>query len=56
VVNGGVILCGFGDANDGRAFATLQQAYPDREIVLVDARALFARGGGIHCITQQQPA
>ena len=56
VVNGGVILCGFDDANDGRAVASLQQAYPDREIVLVDARPLFARGGGIHCITQQQPA
>jgi agmatine deiminase len=56
VVNGAVILCGFGDANDGRAVASLQKAYPDREIVLVDARPLFARGGGIHCITQQQPA
>jgi len=56
VVNGGVVLCGFDDPNDGRAVATLQQAYPDREIVLVDARPLFARGGGIHCITQQQPA
>ncbi len=56
VVNGGVILCGFGDANDGRAIATLQAVYPEREIVLVDARPLFARGGGIHCITQQQPA
>ena len=30
-------------------------AYPGREVVLVDARPLFARGGGIHCITQQQP-
>lgn len=56
VVNGGVILCGFADANDGRAVAALQSVYPDREIVLVDARPLFARGGGIHCITQQQPA
>jgi agmatine deiminase len=35
--------------------ATVQSVYPDHEIVLVDARELFARGGGIHCITQQQP-
>ncbi len=56
IVNGGVILCGFDDPNDKRAIAALQLAYPGREIVLVDARAIFARGGGIHCITQQQPA
>ena len=56
LVNGGVILCGFNDANDQRAAETLQSVYPDRKIVLVDARPLFARGGGIHCITQQQPA
>jgi agmatine deiminase len=56
LVNGAVILCGFDDANDQRAVQTLQQVYPDRQIVLVDARELFARGGGIHCITQQQPS
>jgi agmatine deiminase len=56
LVNGGVILCGFNDENDQRAVDTLQQVYPDRKIVLIDARQLFARGGGIHCITQQQPA
>jgi agmatine deiminase len=55
LVNDAVILCGFEDANDQRAVQTLQQVYPDRKIVLVDARELFARGGGIHCITQQQP-
>jgi agmatine deiminase len=55
IVNGAVILCGFDDSNDGRAIATMQKVYPGREIVLVDARPLFARGGGIHCITQQQP-
>lgn len=55
LVNGAVILCGFDDVNDQRAVQTLQQVYPDRKIVLVDARELFARGGGIHCITQQQP-
>jgi agmatine deiminase len=56
IVNGGVILCSFDDPNDEVAKAILETAYPGREIVLVDARELFARGGGIHCITQQQPA
>ena len=55
LVNGGVILCAFDDENDEKARAILQDCYPDREIVLVDAREIFARGGGIHCITQQQP-
>lgn len=55
VCNGGVILCSFDDPGDERAAAVLRAAYPDRKIVLVDAREIFARGGGIHCITQQQP-
>ncbi|WP_282600279.1 agmatine deiminase family protein [Patulibacter sp. SYSU D01012] len=56
VVNGGVILCAFGEPEaDERAKAIMERAYPGREVVLVDARPLFARGGGIHCITQQQP-
>ena len=56
VVNGAVILCAFDDPADETARAIIAGAYPGREIVLVDARPIFARGGGIHCITQQQPA
>ena len=56
ICNGAVILCAFNDENDRVAKDILQRAYPSREIVLVDAREIFARGGGIHCITQQQPA
>lgn len=55
VVNGGVVLCAFDDPHDRVAAAILEEAYPGREVILVDARPLFARGGGIHCITQQQP-
>lgn len=52
VVNGGVIACSFDDENDAAALA---QVYPGRKVVSVDARNIFAYGGGIHCITQHQP-
>lgn len=57
VVNDGVIACGFGEPlADGRAREILEGAYPGRSVVTVDARELFARGGGVHCITAQQPS
>ncbi|TFC79528.1 agmatine deiminase family protein [Cryobacterium cheniae] len=57
VVNGGVIACGFGEERaDQAAREILARAYPGRSVVTVEARPLFARGGGIHCITQQQPS
>lgn len=56
VVNGGVIACGFGEERaDAQAREILGAAYPGRRVVTVDARQIFAGGGGIHCITQQQP-
>lgn len=55
VVNDGVIACSFDDPADDEAVALLSAAYPGRTVVTVDARPLFARGGGIHCITQNQP-
>ncbi|GAB2459660.1 agmatine deiminase family protein [Jatrophihabitans fulvus] len=56
LVNGAVIACGFDDPHDADATAILRDAYPGRDLVTVDARPLFERGGGVHCITQQQPA
>ncbi|WP_427129919.1 agmatine deiminase family protein [Pseudarthrobacter sp. S9] len=56
VVNDGVIACSFDDPADAGARRILEQAYPGRKVVMVDARAIFARGGGIHCITQHQPS
>ncbi|MBC9935913.1 MULTISPECIES: agmatine/peptidylarginine deiminase [unclassified Leucobacter] len=56
VVNGGIIACGFGEElADARAREILESVYPGRRAVTVDARAIFEGGGGIHCITQQQP-
>ncbi|MBC7292290.1 MAG: agmatine deiminase family protein [Actinotalea sp.] len=55
VLNGAVVACAFDDPADDEAAAVLADAYPGREVVRVDARPLFDRGGGVHCITQQQP-
>ncbi len=54
-VNDAVIACAFGDPRDTEAMQILASVYPGRQIVPVEARPIFARGGGIHCITQQQP-
>lgn len=56
VVNGGVIGCAFDDPHDRPAQEILRRAYPGREVVMVPAKDIFTGGGGIHCITQQQPA
>lgn len=56
VVNGAVIACGFDEPRaDAQAREILSGVYPGRDVVTLDAREIFARGGGIHCITQQQP-
>jgi agmatine deiminase len=55
VINGAVLACSFDDPADDKALATLREVYPGRKVIGIDARPLFARGGGIHCITQQQP-
>ncbi|MBM6405005.1 agmatine deiminase family protein [Phycicoccus sp. CSK15P-2] len=56
VTNDGVVSCTFDDPRDDDATRLLRSVYAGRRVVGVDARPLFARGGGIHCITQQQPA
>jgi agmatine deiminase len=56
VINDAVIACGYGEPEaDARAAHILKEAY-GRQVVTIDARPIFARGGGIHCITQQQPS
>lgn len=55
VVNDGVVACTYEDPQDAASLAVLEGAYAGRLVVGVDARPLFDRGGGIHCITQQQP-
>ncbi len=55
VINGAVVMPVFADRNDDQAAEILESLWPGREIRRVDARVIFAMGGGVHCITQQQP-
>ncbi len=54
--NGAIIMSAFNDPADDQARQMMQAIFPDRTIVQIPSLPLFAGGGGIHCITQQQPA
>ena len=56
VANEAVIMPTFDDTKDDAAVHAVASAFPDREVVQVEAQDLVLGGGGIHCITQQQPA
>jgi agmatine deiminase len=54
--NGGVVMPAFDDPNDERARGVLADCFPGRDILQIDALDIVQGGGGIHCITQQEPA
>ena len=56
VANGAVIAPSFAVPEDDRAFRILRDIFPKRTIIDVPAMDIVAGGGGIHCITQQEPA
>jgi len=51
--NSAVLLPTFGGDSDKKAAAVLQGAFPRREVVPIDCRALVYGLGTIHCVTQQ---
>ena len=54
--NGAVVTAQFGDQRtDAACREALAAAFPSREVVQLDGDRLHRGGGGIHCITQQQP-
>ncbi|MDO9322532.1 MAG: agmatine deiminase family protein [Pseudomonas sp.] len=56
IANGAIIMPAYGIAADQEAAAVLAKAFPGREVVPVQINHLAHGGGGVHCITQQQPA
>ena len=55
IINGAVLMPGYGDEADSRAQAVLAEAFPDREIIAVPCRPLIWQNGSLHCITMKLP-
>ncbi|MEO1042427.1 MAG: agmatine deiminase family protein [Pseudomonadota bacterium] len=56
VGNGAVFTPEFGDDTaDRKAFEALGQLYPDRQVISLNVDRIYETGGGIHCVTQQEP-
>ena len=55
IANKVVLVPNYEDVNDEKANAIIQKLYPGRRVVGIDVRNLYANGGMIHCVTQQQP-
>ena len=53
--NGGVVMPAFDDPHDERARDTDRRLFSGRDILQIDALDIVEGGGGIHCITQQEP-
>ena len=55
LANGAAIVPVAGGEDDEPALALLARALPERRVVAVPGATLARGGGGVHCITQQQP-
>ncbi len=54
--NKAVLLPVYGKPNDAAARSILQKYFPGRNVVDIQCNTLIWGLGGIHCLTQQQPA
>jgi len=55
LANGGIVMPAFDDPRDQAALETIRRVFPDRKVVQLPVLDILYGGGGIHCITQQQP-
>ncbi|OLO09051.1 agmatine deiminase [Salinicola sp. MH3R3-1] len=55
IINGAVLVPTYADAADFRALQVLASAFPDREVIPIDCRAVIRQHGSLHCLTMQLP-
>ena len=55
IANGGIVMPRFGIVRDEDARRNIAGLFPDSEVIQLEISDIAIGGGGIHCITQQQP-
>ncbi len=55
IANGAIIAPKFACKQDQQAKSILQELFSNRKVHMIDANEILVGGGGIHCITMQQP-
>ena len=55
LVNGGVVIPSYGTPTDDVVRDIFERVFPDRTVAQVAVAVIAEGGGGIHCITQQEP-
>ncbi|WP_110649213.1 agmatine deiminase family protein [Salinicola peritrichatus] len=55
IINGAVLVPTYGDAADFRALQVLSDAFPGRDVIPIDCRAVIRQHGSLHCLTMQLP-
>ncbi|MEA5457588.1 agmatine deiminase family protein [Arcicella sp. LKC2W] len=55
IANNSILVPNYNDPNDVIANQIIQKLYPNRKVIGIDVRNLYANGGMVHCVTQQQP-
>ena len=57
IINGAVLVPTYNQPElDKKAMEIIQQAFPDREIIGIDAQVAVRQHGSLHCLTMQFPA
>ena len=54
-VNSGIIMPTFNCPSDKTALEIFKKVFPDRKIVSIDCSLLIEEGGGLHCMSKQEP-
>ena len=56
IINGAVLVPTYNQPDlDKKSLDIIQQAFPDREIIGIDAQVAVRQHGSLHCLTMQFP-